>query len=125
MVVISTLAAVSEGSGRGIRALLCWMRGLRAAPAAVAQRAQSVAIERSRIAAYAAELPLGAGAPADPDAHLLTGSREALSAFWLTLDAINFGSGWFPTLVKRDGRSGYYTIATGLGERFAGHGPVH
>jgi hypothetical protein len=101
------------------------MRELRAASAAVAQRAQSVAIERSRIAAYAAELPLGAGAPADPDAHLLTGSREALSAFWLTLDAINFGSGWFPTLVKRDGRSGYYTIATGLRERFAAHGPFN
>jgi Potential Queuosine, Q, salvage protein family len=89
----------------------------------VAQRARSVAIEPSRVAAYAAQLPLAAGVPADPDAHLLTGSRETLSAFWLTLDAINFGSGWFPTLTKRDGRSGYYTIATGLRERFAARGP--
>jgi hypothetical protein len=45
-----------------------------------------------------------------------------LIAFWLTLDAINFGSGWFPTLRKRAGRSGYFTIAAGLRERFAdGH----
>ncbi len=29
----------------------------------------------------------------------------------LTLDAINFGSGWFPTLRKRDGLSGSNTIA--------------
>jgi hypothetical protein len=94
------------------------------ASAAVAQRARSVAIEDSRVAAYAAGLPLGAAAPADPDADLLAGSREALSAFWLTLDAINFGSGWFPTLAKRDDRSGYYTIAAGLHQRFAMRGPL-
>lgn len=29
----------------------------------------------------------------------------------LTLDAINFGSGWFPTLRKRRGLSGYNTVA--------------
>ena len=90
----------------------------------MAQRARSVAIERSRVAAYAAGLPLDAGAPADPDAHLLSGSQETLCAFWLTLDAINFGSGWFSTLTKRDGRSGYYTIAAGLRERFAARGPL-
>ena len=32
--------------------------------------------------------------------------REARAAFWLTLDAINFGSGWFPTLRKRAGLLG-------------------
>ncbi len=45
------------------------------------------------------------------------------AAFWLTLDAINFGSGWFPTLRKRPGRSGYRTIEAGIRERFATHGP--
>jgi Potential Queuosine, Q, salvage protein family len=40
----------------------------------------------------------------------------------LTLDAINFGSGWFPTLRKRPGRSGYHTIATGVRERFTKRG---
>jgi hypothetical protein len=38
------------------------------------------------------------------------------------MDAINFGSGWFPTLRKRDGLSGYNTIATALRERFDRHG---
>ena len=58
----------------------------------------------------------------DPEAHLIEGTREELAAFWLTLDAINFGSGWFPTLRKRPGRSGYCTIATGIRDRFAATG---
>ena len=35
-------------------------------------------------------------------------STEERAAFWLTLDTINFGSGWFPTLRKRPGRSSYF-----------------
>ena len=42
----------------------------------------------------------------------------------LTLDAINFGSGWFPTLRKRPGCSGYYTVAWALADRFRERGPV-
>jgi hypothetical protein len=38
------------------------------------------------------------------------------------MDAINFGSGWFPTLRKRGGLSGYNTIAAGLRDQFAHHG---
>jgi hypothetical protein len=52
-----------------------------------------------------------------------TGAREELAAFWVTLDAINFGSGWFPTLRKRAGLSGYATIAAGLRTRFSERGP--
>ena len=40
----------------------------------------------------------------------------------LTLDAINFGSGWFPTLRKRAGRSGYFTIACALTEHVPARG---
>jgi Potential Queuosine, Q, salvage protein family len=58
----------------------------------------------------------------DPEAHLTEAPREELAAYWLTLDAINFGSGWFPTLRKPGGRSGYFTIATALTERYATHG---
>jgi hypothetical protein len=47
-----------------------------------------------------------AGTPDQPD-HVLQ------------LDAINFGSGWFPTLRKQPGLSGYRTIAAAFGE----HGP--
>src|SRR4051812_20896774 len=32
----------------------------------------------------------------------------------LVLDSVNFGSGWFPTLRKRPGMSGYFTVASSL-----------
>lgn len=35
-----------------------------------------------------------------------------------TLDAINFGTGWFPTIQRRAGLSGYFTVASGLKGRF-------
>src|SRR4051794_14597093 len=59
----------------------------------------------------------------DPEAHYLDGPPEDVASYLLTLDAINFGSGWFPTLRKRAGRSGYYTIASALGDRFRADGP--
>jgi Queuosine salvage protein len=89
----------------------------------VAQRAAHVRIDEEAIPTYAASLRAEPPGQPDPEAHLLAGDREALAAFWLTLDAINFGSGWFPTLRKREGRSGYLTIAAGLTERFVAHGP--
>jgi len=83
-----------------------------------------VRIERDRIPAYMGTLPMDLPeGEANPEAHLTDAPREELAAFWLTLDAINFGSGWFPTLYKRDGRSGYFTIATALREHFATTGP--
>ena len=97
---------------------------LRSACAEIANSAQFVRVEPERTAAYVGTLPVDPPeSPTDPDAHLTEGTREELTAFWMTLDAINFGSGWFPTLRKRDGRSGYYTIATGVRDRFAQQGP--
>ena len=99
------------------------MDELRTACAEVAQRARSVAIDFTAIDGYAAGLQPG-DTEADNDAapELADPSAEGRAAFWLTLDAINFGSGWFPTLRKSPGRSGYQTVASGLGRRFAAHG---
>src|SRR5262249_14454004 len=52
------------------------------------------------------------------------GDAESLAAFVLTLDAVNFGSGWFPHLKKRAGHSGYRTIEASLLERFERAGPI-
>jgi hypothetical protein len=105
--------------------ILCRMRELRQACATVARQATQVAIVDDAIAAYAAALPLSptTDGDTDADAPLPGATCEELAAFWLTLDAINFGSGWFPTLNKPDGRSGYRTIATALGDRFTAFGP--
>jgi hypothetical protein len=59
----------------------------------------------------------------DPERHYLEGSREDVAAYILTLDSINFGSGWFPTLRKRPGCSGYYTVAWALADRWRSEGP--
>jgi len=101
---------------------------LRAVCATIADRSSSVRIEHARLAAYARALvPAVAAqlaAPPDPEAELLTGDREARASFWLCLDAINFGSGWFPTLRKRPGRSGYFAVAIGVRERFVRDGAM-
>jgi hypothetical protein len=97
---------------------------LRSACAAVAESARYVRIDPDQTSAYIGTLPVDLDpAEPDPESHLTDGSREELAAFWLTLDAINFGSGWFPTLRKREGRSGYFTIAAGVRDRFESHGP--
>jgi hypothetical protein len=86
---------------------------IRAACARVAREAQSVWIVEERIGPYARELP--AQAPPTPD--LAGADDETRAAFSLQLNAINFGSGWFPTIRKRDGLSGYRTMEAGLRAR--------
>jgi hypothetical protein len=95
---------------------------LREACAEVAERAVSVRIMTGRIEGYAAELALAAQAALEAD-QSPAARREQRLAFWLTLDAINFGSGWFPTLRKPAGRSGYSTIAAALSQHYRAEGP--
>ena len=45
-----------------------------------------------------AEIPVGGVDGLDATLHLLDASREDVARYILILDAINFGSGWFPTL---------------------------
>ncbi len=94
----------------------------------VAAQALHVQVVQEAIPGYAVALAAALSAGADPsssDIELLpdAGTRADVAAFWLTLDAINFGSGWFPTLRKRPGMSGYRTIEVGLRERFDRFGP--
>ena len=117
---------------------------IREATAQVADRARWVSLKAERIDAFADELvprsaaESGAGGgsgggaeqvteqvteQADP-AHHLRDEEESSLAFVLTMDAVNFGSGWFPHLRKRPGASGYFTIAGGLKDHFDRAGPL-
>lgn len=99
---------------------------LRDACAAIAHEARYVRVNYDQVPDYAADLPLSGsarGSDCEDATHGPGPAPEHLAAFWLTLDAINFGSGWFPTLRKREGQSGYHTIAAGIEDRFAAHGP--
>jgi hypothetical protein len=97
---------------------------IRSASAEVASEARRVRIEHDALERYAASLPLdGLPIELEPRAHYVSDSAEEQAAFVMTLDAINFGSGWFPTIRKRPGLSGYFTVATTLKERFEQLGP--
>jgi hypothetical protein len=99
---------------------------LRTACTNVARRATWVHVQEDAVAEYAASLPLDRALGADDDDDddtLQLADREDRAAFWLALDAINFGSGWFPTLRKHGGRSGYQTIAREMRIRAEMHGP--
>jgi hypothetical protein len=87
---------------------------VRSACARVASVARHVRIVEEAIPGYARTLP--AGSPPAPD--LAPGaSDEQRAAFGLQLNAINFGSGWFPTLRKPAGLSGFRTVEAGLRAR--------
>ena len=77
-------------------------------------------INEQAIEEYAAGLP----EPGDGDPPpFAAGDPETAAAFAICLNAINFGSGWWPTIRKRPGHSGYATMAAGVTERFDGAGP--
>ncbi len=87
---------------------------VRAACAEVAAASYQVRIDDAALTSYAAALPVPGGAGAGAPRAAEPTERAALI---LCLDAINFGSGWFPTLRKRPGKSGYGTVAAGLHDR--------
>ncbi len=87
--------------------------------AELAGRAASVTID---LDAFGSIQP-GPEPALDAVTHYLDGSPADVAAYFLTLDTINFGSGWFPTLRKRPGSGGYTTIASALADRFRRDGP--
>jgi putative queuosine salvage protein len=86
--------------------------------AAIAGRARFVQIDPDAIGG----IEPGPPPQLDPERHYLEGTPADVTAYLLTLDAINFGSGWFPTLRKRPGCSGYFTVAWALADRFRADG---
>ncbi len=96
---------------------------VRSACREVAARASRVHIDYDHIPGYAASLPVRMTEPSelDPGCHYLGKKAETL-AFLLTLDTINFGSGYFPHLRKRPGMSGYFTIASSLNDVYKSRG---
>jgi hypothetical protein len=92
---------------------------VRAACTAIAKSSRHVTVDLTALD----RIEPGPEPKLDPEKHYLEGSVEDVAMFMLTLDSINFGSGWFPTLRKRPGCSGYYTVAWALTDRFRAYGP--
>ncbi len=104
---------------------------VRSGCAQIATHAQWVRIDRDAIsddeflARIAAAVPEESPAALDPVRHYLEGEPADVADYLLALDAINFGSGWFPTLRKRLDAgvplSGYFTVAWGLTDYVRAH----
>lgn len=92
---------------------------VRASCAQVAARARSVRIDLEALET----LEPGPAPELDRERHYLEGGPEDVTSYFLALDSINFGSGWFPTLRKRKGCSGYFTVAWALADRWREAGP--
>jgi hypothetical protein len=96
---------------------------------AVATEATRLRIDTARLADYARDFPVAeiGAATLDPATHYVGRGKDTL-AFILALDAINFGSGYFPHVRKRprdsnSWHSGYFTMAAGLNDWFLAEGP--
>ena len=86
--------------------------------ARVSRDGRFVRVVEERVARYAERLPELPPYP-PPVASLPGADAERAAAFHLVCDAVNFGSGWFPTLRKRERRSGSMTVMLGLRDFFA------
>lgn len=97
---------------------------VRAAAREVVARATCVQIDERSIPAYVASFPIEKTTSPllDHRYHYLGHPTETV-AYILTLNAINFGSGYFPHIRKRPRLSGYFTIASYLKDRFETQGP--
>jgi hypothetical protein len=85
----------------------------------IAESARFVSIDLDRLG----ELEPGSPPELDAECHYLEGAPDDVADYMLALDTINFGSGWFPTLRKRPGLSGYFTVASALADRWRSAGP--
>jgi hypothetical protein len=96
---------------------------IRASCRTVAERARLVHVEHAQISTYKRSLHRSCRRPEFDVRHHFFGEESAVVAYCVTLDAVNFGSGYFPHLRKRRGMSGYYTVASALTDRFRREGP--
>jgi hypothetical protein len=97
---------------------------VRTACKTVSDRAIHVQIDYDRLPSYAACLPLDqATFPGLDSSYHYLGHGDHTLAFFLILDAINFGSGYFPRLRKRPRMSGYFTVAASLNDYYKQRGP--
>ena len=84
----------------------------------IAESARFVSIDLDRLGASTR------GAAGAPDADdFVEGTPADVADYVLTLDSINFGSGWFPTLRKRPGHVGVLHRGVVLADRWRAAGP--
>ncbi len=98
---------------------------VRQAAAFVAEHAELVHIDETRLEAFARHLlPQIRGGVSLDRHYFYLGDAKTTVAYVVTFNAVNFGSGWWPQVVKVPGRSGSITMMTRLRDRFTSAGPL-
>ena len=88
---------------------------IRSSCAFAAERAEFVRINQDYLTEYARILPVEiAQHPVMESENHFCGDAAATLAYFVTLDCINFGSGYFGALRKDPGKTGYFTVASRL-----------
>lgn len=93
---------------------------IRTACAAVAERAVHVDIDLGAL--YRLSATLAPEAPPLLPEEQPIGDDDAMASEVVVWNAVNFGSGWFPELTKRDGLSGARSLAEALADHVAAYG---
>jgi hypothetical protein len=94
---------------------------IRGACAAVAGRAAAVSVDEDALDRLAATLS-SEEPPLLPEERPAGDDEEAMAAEVVVWNAVNFGSGWFPVLRKREGLSGARSLAEALADHVAAAG---
>ncbi len=85
------------------------------------EQARHVRVVEGEVEGYAEGL--AGDAAVEPASETSMGDdAEDAAGFAICMNAINFGSGWWPTIRKRPDLSGYGTMAAGVRDRFAALG---
>lgn len=101
------------------------LEAIRAAARELAASARFVRLQEDQIEPYASSMRLATRERPIYDAeHHLVSTPAETAAYLLALDSVNFGSGYFPHLWKRERMSGYFTIASSLKDRWTEQGPL-
>src|SRR4051794_27068552 len=117
--VVSGIPSIVSGRRDVLSAPMRLTDEVRSTAERITAAARSVRVDPDRLAA----LDPGPPPELDRERHYLEGSEADVAGYLLVLDTVNFGSGWFPTLRRRPGASGYFTVAWGLADRWRAHGP--
>lgn len=98
---------------------------VRSGAAYVAEHAELVRVDRTRLEAFARSLlpRLRGGVRLDPG-YFYQGDPATTLAYVVTFNSVNFGSGWWPHVVKLPGQSGSTTMMRRLSDRFCSVGPL-
>ncbi|MAP96461.1 MAG: hypothetical protein CMK07_16065 [Ponticaulis sp.] len=91
--------------------------------ARVAEAAQSVRINPDALAAYALRLEPHLPEKLVHSDHHLVGEGETSIAYFLMLDCLNFGSGFFDYWAPYSGETGYFAVARALKDWMVATGP--